>query len=134
MLYKSTLREPRGVHLAELLLLKERATDDWEDTDMIHKCSLIMYENRYYEERPRGMKTKVKLERDLWGDEKGMLWGDRDTHNIWWKGRAHMHSNKESKNLNKINVGSQKGTFLGAKQTTRIDYDCFTLLVCIFVL
>jgi hypothetical protein len=66
-------------------MLKERATDDWEDIDMIRKCSLIMYENKYCEMRLRGMKTKEKLERDLWGDEKGMFWGDRDTHELWWK-------------------------------------------------
>jgi hypothetical protein len=44
-----------------------------------------MYEDKDCEMRLRGMKTKEKLERGLWGDKKGMCWGDKDTHEIWWK-------------------------------------------------
>jgi hypothetical protein len=62
--------EPRGVRFADvLLLLREQATDAWEDIYMIRKCSYIMYEDKYCEMRLRGMKTKEKLERCLWEDK-----------------------------------------------------------------
>jgi hypothetical protein len=60
---------------SDLLLLKELPPDDWEDIDMIRKCSLIMYEHNYCAMRLRCTKTKEKLERDLWGDKKGHVLG-----------------------------------------------------------
>jgi hypothetical protein len=44
-----------------------------------------MYEDKYFEMRFRGMKTKEKLEKGLWGDKKDMYMGDEDTHEIWRK-------------------------------------------------
>jgi hypothetical protein len=44
-----------------------------------------MYEDNYCEMRLRGTKTNEELDRGLWGDKKGMCWGDEDTHDIWLK-------------------------------------------------
>jgi hypothetical protein len=76
------LREPRGVRLDDVLLIKKRAIDDWKDIDMIRKCSLIMYENSYCEMRLRGMKTKEKQRKNLKGtsrETKGACFGETGT-------------------------------------------------------
>jgi hypothetical protein len=46
--------------VADLLLLKERATYEWEDIGMIRKYSLIMHDNKYCKMRLRGIETKEK--------------------------------------------------------------------------